>query len=101
MKVNLKHESGVSKTVKVGFSWTFFFFGLFVPLIRGDLKWFLIMLALQSLAGFFTFGVGAFVVSLIFAFKYNELYIKELLEKGYRPVTSEDEQILSSKNYLS
>ena len=59
MKVILKHESGLVKEVKKGFSWTFFFFGLFVPLIRGDLKWAIIMLLLQALAGAFTFGIGA------------------------------------------
>jgi len=98
MKVILKHDSGMVKEVKKGFSWTFFFFGLFVPLIRGDLKWAIIMLLLQTLAGFFTFGIGIFVVSLIFAFIYNKIYIKELLEKGYRP-TEEFEEIIA--NYIN
>lgn len=95
MKVTLKHDSGMIKKVKKGFSWTFFFFGLFVPLIRGDLKWTVIMFLLQSLVGALTFGIGAFVVSLIFAFIYNKIYIKGLLEKGYRP-TEEFEEIITS-----
>lgn len=39
-----------SKQVKVGFSWTVFFFGSFPALFRGDFKWFLIMI----IADFFT-----------------------------------------------
>lgn len=85
MKVVLKHDSGMEKTVKKGFSWTFLLFGLFVPLIRGDLKWTVIILALQVLVGMFTFGIGSLVISFIFAFIYNKIYIKELLEKGYKP----------------
>ena len=98
MKVILKHDSGLVKEVKVGFSWTFFFFGLFVPLIRGDLKWAVIMLLLQSLVGALTMGIGCFVVSLIFAFIYNKIYIKDLLEKGYQP-TEEFKEVIS--NYIN
>lgn len=86
------------KQVKKGFSWTFFFFGLFVPLIRGDLKWAVIMFLLQSVIGFFTLGIGAFVVSLIFAFIYNKIYIKGLLEKGYRPTEEFEEEIANYVN---
>ncbi|GAA0351509.1 hypothetical protein GCM10008932_00820 [Alkalibacterium iburiense] len=85
MKVIMEHPSGMVKEVKKGFSWTVFFFGLFVPLIRGDLKWAAIMFALSLLAGSLSFGLGSLFISLIFSFIYNKLYIKELLEKGYRP----------------
>lgn len=95
MKVILKHDSGLVKEVKKGFSWTLFFFGLFVPLIRGDLKWAVIMFLLQVLVGSFTLGIGALVVNLIFAFIYNKIYIKELLEKGYRP-SGEFQQVVES-----
>ncbi len=98
MKVILKHESGLVKEVKKGFSWTLFFFGLFVPLIRGDLKWTIIMLLLQGLAGALTLGIGAFVVSLIFAFVYNKIYIRGLLEKGYRPTEEFEEAVANYVN---
>ena len=71
----LKNEYGVTKEVKKGFSWTMLFFGVFVPLVRGDWKWFLISL----IAGFVTVGISW----LIFPFFYNKIYLNELLEKGY------------------
>ena len=52
------------------------FFGIFVPLCRGDWKWFLIILV----ANLFTYGLA----SVVFAFVYNKIYIKDLLEKGYK-----------------
>ena len=78
MKVLVKNEMGMMKSVKVGFSWTTFFFGVFVPLFRGDVKWFLIMLV----ANICTFGLAQF----LFIFKYNEWYLNDLKEKGYKVV---------------
>lgn len=71
----LKNKDGVTKEVKKGFSWTMLFFGVCVPLVRGDWKWFLISL----LAGLVTCGISW----LIFPFFYNKIYLNELLEKGY------------------
>lgn len=64
------------RTVKVGFSWTTLFFGCLVPLVRGDIKWALIMLLCSML----TCGISL----LVFPFFYNRIYIKELQSKGYR-----------------
>ena len=36
MKRTMKNEIGQIKVVKEGFSWTMLFFGIFVPLCRGD-----------------------------------------------------------------
>jgi len=78
MKLTLKHnQTGVVKQVTLGFSWTTFLFGGFVPLFRGDLKWFLIMFIVSIV----TAGLGWFV----FPFIYNKIYIKGLIEKGYVP----------------
>lgn len=68
---------GSIKKVKVGFSWTTLFFNFFVPTLRGDFKWAVIIF----FACFFTFGIAWFV----FPFIYNKIYIKKLLEKGYEP----------------
>lgn len=78
MKILMKNHFGQVKVVKIGFSWTVFFFGVFVPLFRGDIKWFLLML----IANMFTFGLA----SLVFMFKYNDWYMNDLLEKGYQCV---------------
>lgn len=90
MKMVLRHPSGATKQVKLGFSWTTFFFGLFVPLIRGDLKWAAIMFSLELLVGIFTFGIGAWVVGIIFAFVYNKIHARELGEKGYEAINDAD-----------
>lgn len=76
--VVMKNEYGVTKEVKKGFSWTMLFFGLFVPLIRGDLKWTIISLILA----FITAGISW----LVLPFFYNNVYIESLQEKGYRIV---------------
>ncbi len=97
MKITLKHDSGITKQVKVGFSWTTFFFGFLVPLIRGDIKWAVILLLVSGAIGVFTLGIGAFVVDIIFSFKYNFIYIKDLVEKGYKPIDENGQQVLASK----
>ncbi|MFM7389420.1 MAG: HrgC protein [Vampirovibrionales bacterium] len=76
--INLTHPlSGLVKFVPTGFSFTTLLFDLFVPLLRGDLKWALIHLLLSSIS----FGLAWLVIP----FFYNSSYIKELLEKGYIP----------------
>lgn len=101
MKVSLKNSAGVSKNVKVGFSWTTFFFGFFPALIRGDLKWAIIMLILSVTVGIFTIGFGAWIPGIIFSFVYNKIYIKELLEKGYAPENESVESILQSRGIIA
>lgn len=71
----LKNEHGVTKEVKKGFSWTTLLFGIFVPLIRGDWKWFIISI----IADIVTFGLFWFV----FPFFYNKVYLNDLLNAGY------------------
>ena len=78
MIINLKHsQTGITKQVKLGFSWTTLFFGCFPALFRGDVKW----AAVMFLVAFLTFGLGWFV----FPFIYNKIFIREQLEKGYVP----------------
>ena len=93
-------KSGLKKQVKVGFSWTTFFFGLFVPLIRGDLKWAAIMFALSVLAGALSLGIGSFFVGIIFSFVYNKVYIKDLIERGWQPNNDEARDILQGRDIL-
>ena len=75
-KVALIHpQTGLIKSGFYGFSWTFLFFGWFVPLFRGEL-----MIALLH------FTITVITIGLwqiIFAFLYNKQYTSRLLEKGY------------------
>lgn len=99
MKIVLKNDAGMVKEVKKGWSWTVFFFGLFVPLIRGDLKWFAIMLAISALVGMFTAGIGSLFVGIVFAAVYNKIYIKDLYEKGYRAADESEADLVL--NYIN
>lgn len=69
-------NTGQLRAAPVGFSWTTFFFGIFVPLLRKDLVMVLVMLVL----GIVTFGIAF----LVFPFIYNKIYLKGLLKRGYR-----------------
>lgn len=101
MKVLLKTDGGLTKQAKIGFSWTTFFFGFIPALIRGDLKWACIMFVLEAVAGSFTFGIGSWVVAIIFSFVYNKIYIKGLIEKGYKPANEESRDILQQNQIIS
>ena len=60
-KTLLKHQdSGLSKTGFVGYCWTYFFFGFFVPIFRGEIG----IGALHFLFSVVTFGY----VSINYAF---------------------------------
>lgn len=50
----LRNSNGVTVQVKKGFSWTMLFFGMFVPLLRGDFKWFFI----SGIAAMLTSGMS-------------------------------------------
>jgi hypothetical protein len=94
-------ESGLTKEVKVGFSWTTFFFAFFPALFRGDLKWAAIMFIISFAVGVFTLGFGAWISGIVFSFVYNKIYIKELIEKGYRPVNEQGRAILENNRIIA
>ncbi len=74
--VTIQHPAiGLTKTGYFGFSWTYLFFGWFVPLIRGELG----VAALHLLFSVVTFGLW----QLIMSFLYNKQYMTRMLEKGY------------------
>ncbi|MDK2802113.1 MAG: DUF2628 domain-containing protein [Oscillospiraceae bacterium] len=75
MKQIMKNNIGHLKDVKDGFSWTTFFFGFWVPLFRGDVKYLLIMIILNVV----TIGLS----NLVFSFIYNRLYQEDLVKQGY------------------
>ncbi|WP_337100538.1 DUF2628 domain-containing protein [Paenibacillus sp. YIM B09110] len=104
MRVKLVNANGGVKEVKVGFSWTTLFFGFFPALFRGDLKWAVIMFIVASVTGtltFFVLGLGAWIPGIVFAFIYNKMYIKELLEKGYRPADGQAHAALQTNGIIA
>ena len=75
-RVLLRHpSSGLVKKGYFGFSWTYLFFGWFVPLFRGELVVALLHLVFTIL----TFGIW----QLVTAFLFNKQFMTRQLEKGY------------------
>jgi hypothetical protein len=93
LKVTLRHSSGVTKRVKVGFSWTFFFFGLWVVLFRGDFKNFFRIWGL----GIITLGI----YYIISCWTYNKRYTEDLLVKGFSPVDDLAKNVLISRGLIT
>ncbi|MBP2629516.1 MAG: hypothetical protein H6Q70_144 [Firmicutes bacterium] len=93
--ITLKNKNtGLVKECPTGYSWTTFFFGVFVPLLRGDLKWAAILFFISLLIGIPTLGFGSLLVGPVFAYFYNKIFIKAMIEKRY---TYADED---TKSYL-
>jgi len=75
-RINLKHsESGLNKPGFVGYCPTYFFFGFFVPIFRGEIG-----IGLMH----FVFSVITFgIFYLIMPFLYNKQYTTRLLTSGW------------------
>ena len=69
-------NTGLIKKGYYGFSWTYPFFGWFVPLFRGELG----VAALHLLFSLVTFGLWQLVV----AFLYNKQYMQRLISAGFK-----------------
>lgn len=91
MNIILKNHVGQLKQIKVGFSWTMFFFGCFVPICRGDWKYAIISL----LAALITGGISW----LVFPFFYNKVYINDLIGSGWLPAEEVSRSILIQKGF--
>ncbi|MBM3379690.1 MAG: hypothetical protein ACKO3C_01105 [Betaproteobacteria bacterium] len=75
-KVMIQHPtSGLTRKGYFGFSWTYLFFGWWVPMFRGELG----VAALHLLFTVVTLGLWQIIV----AFLYNKQYMTRMLEKGY------------------
>lgn len=104
--VNLTNPvNGYTEEIKVGFSWTFFFFSIFVPLFRQDWKWFLILMGFVLLVNLMQ-ADAAWVDILNFAvlwglsFFYNRIYINEKLKKGWYPADETSKKRLKDANFI-
>jgi hypothetical protein len=88
-RIAIKHpQSGLIQNGYVGYSWTYLFFGFWVPLIRGELG----VAALHFFFTCITLGLWQFVVS----FLYNKQYMTRKLMKGWVLADSADRNLLAA-----
>lgn len=92
-KVTLKNKAGVVKELKVGFSWTVFFFGGWVAMFRGQwgevAKWWLLNPC--------TLGIWG----ICQCFTANKKTIIMYLEKGYEPASETDQSKLQQRQIIA
>jgi hypothetical protein len=69
-------NSGLTKKGRYGYSWTYLFFGWWVPLFRGEIG----IALLHLIATVCTFGIW----QIVFSFMYNRQYMTRLLDAGYK-----------------
>ena len=93
-------ENGVlRKEIKFGFSWGAFFLGFIYPLIKGDYIVAGISFVVIGMASMIFFPL-IFVLSMVFGFIYNKMYIRRLIKQGWHPFTEEDAQVLKKNGIL-
>jgi hypothetical protein len=87
--VLMRHsQSGLTRKGYVGFSWTYLFFGWFVPLFRGEL----VIAALHLLFTLVTGGLW----QLIVCFLYNRQYMTRMLTSGWTLADSDGRNALAA-----
>ena len=87
--VLMRHSpSGLTRKGYVGFSWTYLFFGWFVPLFRGEL----VVAALHLLFTIVTGGLW----QLIVCFLYNRQYMIRMLTSGWVLADSEERNAVAA-----
>lgn len=95
VNIVVKNNTGLTKELKLGYSWTLLLFGALVPLLRQDWKHaviFIVLNVLLDLAGiYFVAQIGMFVMS----FFYNKLYARDLVDDGYRGATPQADAALT------
>ena len=93
-------ENGVlRKEVKFGFSMAAFLLGFIYPLIKGDYITAGIAFVVIGTAGMMFFPL-VFVLSMVFGFIYNKMYVRRLIKQGWHPCTEEDAQFLKKNGIL-
>ncbi|MGL2769863.1 HrgC protein [Helicobacter pylori] len=125
--ISLKKDNLIRKGF-VGFSWTTLFFNFWVPVIRGDARWAIVMfiflfcysfVVVVTIGGMFAdtdidkipddeligifliVSLGSIIINIIFAFTYNKQYTTILLESGYEPTDEYSRGILRSKGIIA
>ncbi|QQW92339.1 HrgC protein [Helicobacter pylori] len=123
--INLKKGNLIKKGF-IGFSWTTLFFNFWVPIIRGDAIWAIVMFISlfcyfvvvdtiidgmfpdidkipdDELIEIFLLVFLSYIFNIIiFAFIYNKQYTTRLLESGYKPADEYSRGILRSKGMIA
>jgi hypothetical protein len=87
-KIKIKHqESGIEKNCFVGYAWTYFIFGFFVPIFRGEI----LIGVLHLIFSILTFGV----FQIVMPFLYNKHYSTRLLTDGWKLADTEENNNLA------
>ena len=81
-------QSRIEKNCFVGYSWTYFFFGFFVPIFRGEISIGIFHLIFSIV----TFGL----FQLVMPFLYNKQASVRLLENGWELNDTEENNIFAS-----
>jgi len=93
-------ENGVlRKEVKFGFSMAAFLLGFIYPLIKGDYITAGIAFVIIGTTGVIYFPL-IFILSMVFGFIYNKIYVRRLIKQGWHPFTEEDAQVLKKNGIL-
>ena len=93
-------ENGVlRKEIKFGFSWGAFFLGFIYPLIKEDYMVAGISFVVIGMASMIFFPL-IFVLSVVFGFIYNKMYVRRLIKQGWHPFTEVDAQVLKKNGIL-
>ena len=93
-------ENGVlRKEVKFGFSMAAFLLGFIYPLIKGDYITAGIAFVVIGTTGVIYFPL-IFVLTMVFGFIYNKIYVRRLIKQGWYPFTEEDAQVLKKNGIL-
>ena len=87
-KIKVKHkESGVEGSCFIGYSWTYFFFGFFVPIFRGEISTGIF----HFIFSIVTFGL----FQLVMPFLYNKQHSIRLLTDSWVLNDSEENNRLA------
>lgn len=86
-------KTGIRKEGYFGFSWTYLFFGFWVPLFRGHFPMAGIHLVI-SFISVFMFGIP----QLVLAFFFNKFYTLRLIEDGYE--FDDEEQLVKTASTI-
>lgn len=93
-------KTGITKEGYIGFSYSYFFLGIFnmgwlVPLYRGELILSLVCLVIHVLT--LPFWV---ITAVVFGIFFNKFYTLKLIEEGYRFSDSDTELVARARTVL-